>query len=248
MDSGPSAPRLIFLFTDFGAEGPYLGQMEAVLRTHAPGVPVINLVSNAPCGDPRRSAYLLAALSRYCPVDSVILSVVDPGVGGERLPVALHADGCWFVGPDNDLFNSIALQASRTEWHLIDWRPEVISSSFHGRDLFAPVAARIACNDFTWGQPWPGPDLQDWPADLTEIIYFDHYGNAIAGLRYRPEWDGRTLQVNGQSIPQAATFCAVEKGQAFWYRNSMGLVEVAVNQDRADRCLGLAVGMAIQLI
>lgn len=247
MDSSPSVSPLIFLFTDFGAEGPYLGQMEAVLRTHAPGVPVINLVSNAPCGDPRRSAYLLAALSRYCPAGSVILSVVDPGVGGERLPVVLHADGRWCVGPDNGLFNTVALQASRTEWHVIDWRPDALSSSFHGRDLFAPVAARIARDDFTWGHPWQGPDLQGWPADLAEVIYFDHYGNAITGLRYRPEWDGRTLRVSDLSIPQASTFCEVGKGHAFWYRNSMGLVEVAVNQDRADRCLGLAVGTEIHL-
>lgn len=247
MDSSPSASRLIFLFTDFGAEGPYLGQMEAVLRTHAPGVPVINLVSNAPCGDPRRSAYLLAALSHHCPAGGVILSVVDPGVGGERSPVVLHADGRSFVGPDNGLFNTVALQALRAEWHVIDWRPDALSSSFHGRDLFAPVAARIARNDSAWGHPWQGPDLWGWPADLAEVIYFDHYGNAITGLRYRPDLDGRTLRVNGRDIHQASTFCAVEQGHAFWYRNSMDLVEVAVNQDRADRCLGLAVGTEIHL-
>jgi hypothetical protein len=177
----------------------------------------------------------------------VILSVVDPGVGGERLPVVLHADRRWFVGPDNGLFNAIALQASMAEWYFIGWRPDTLSASFHGRDLFAPVAARIARNDFTWGHPWQGPDLQDWPADLAEVIYFDHYGNAITGLRYRPEWNGRALRVNDLSIPQASTFCEVGKGHAFWYRNSMDLVEVAVNQDRADRCLGLTVGMTIQL-
>ncbi|MGZ8219583.1 SAM hydrolase/SAM-dependent halogenase family protein [Methylomagnum sp.] len=247
MDSDSSAPGLIFLFTDFGAEGPYLGQMEAVLRMNAPGVPVINLVSNAPCGDPRHSAYLLAALSRHCPPDSVILGVVDPGVGGERLPVVLQEDGRWFVGPDNGLFNTVAAQASRVEWRVIDWRPDTLSASFHGRDLFASIAARIARNDFTWGQVWQGPDLQDWPADLAEIIYIDHYGNAITGLRYRAELDGQVLWVNGRSIPQASTFCEVGEGQAFWYRNSMDLVEVAVNRDRADRCLGLVVGMPIHL-
>jgi S-adenosylmethionine hydrolase len=142
---------MILLFTDFGAEGSYLGQMEAVLRRQAPGMNIINLLSNAPCGDPRRSAYLLAALCRCCTAGSVLLGRADPGVGGERLPVAMHAEGCRFVGPDNGLFNVVAAQVSKTEWRVIEWRPDDLSASFHGRDLFAPIAARIVLEDF------PGP-------------------------------------------------------------------------------------------
>jgi S-adenosylmethionine hydrolase len=237
---------MILLFTDFGAEGPYLGQMEAVLRRQAPGVDVINLLSNAPAGDPRRSAYLLAALCRCFPPEGIFLAVVDPGVGGERLPVVLHADGRWFVGPDNGLFNAVAVQSSDSEWRLIEWRPDQLSASFHGRDLFAPVAARIARGDLTWGRSCHrGPDLSAWPADLPEVVYFDHYGNAIIGMRYGTEFDGLCLVVNGRCIPQAQTFCAVAEGEAFWYGNSMGLVEIAVNRGRADRDLGLAPGMEI---
>lgn len=237
---------MIFLFTDFGAEGPYLGQMEAVLRLEAPGVPVINLLSNAPLADPLRSSYLLAALCRFSPPGSVFLAVVDPGVGGERQPLVVRADGRWFVGPGNGLFNTVTLQANRAEWQIIEWRPQSLSMSFHGRDLFAPVAARIARGDFTWARlPFGGPDLSRWPADLPEVIHIDHYGNALTGQRHSPELDGRILEVRGHRIAQAGTFCQVGEGQAFWYRNSMGLVEIAVNRDRADRCLGLAPGSEI---
>jgi S-adenosylmethionine hydrolase len=240
---------MILLFTDFGAEGPYLGQMEAVLRCQAPGVDVINLLSNAPAGDPRRSAYLLAALCRCFPPESIFLAVVDPGVGGGRLPVVLQADGRWFVGPDNGLFNVVAVQSSESEWRLIDWRPDRLSASFHGRDLFAPVAARIARGDWTWGSARPGvPDLSAWPADSPEIIYFDHYGNAITGVRYNAGFDGLDLAVNGRHIPHAETFCAVAEGEAFWYGNSMGLIEIAVNRGRADHGLKLAPGMPISFI
>jgi S-adenosylmethionine hydrolase len=234
---------VIVLFTDFGAAGPYLGLMEVALRSQAPDIPIINLVSDAPTGDPLRSGYLLAALGRALPSGSVVLSVVDPGVGGERLPVVLKAGDCWYVGPENGLFNTIACQSGQAEWWIIDWRPDRLSASFHGRDLFAPIAARIAQQDFSWKhRPYSGPDLGAWPADLDEVIYFDHYGNAITGRRYLPDLNGQSLRVNGWALPQAATFCEMPVGESFWYGNSMGLVEIAVNRGRADRSLNLKPG------
>ncbi|CAL1241233.1 SAM hydrolase/SAM-dependent halogenase family protein [Candidatus Methylocalor cossyra] len=240
---------MILLFTDFGAEGPYLGQMDAVLRQAAPGAEIINLVSDAPAGDPRLSAYLLAALCRFFPKDSIFVGVVDPGVGGDRLPVVLKADGRWFVGPDNGLFNTVAVQASQVEWQIIGWRPEQLSNSFHGRDLFAPVAARIERGDMTWsGGPYAGPDLSGWPTDFLRIVYVDHYGNAITGARYAASLAGLSLAVNDHRIPEAKTFSDVPEGQPFWYCNSMGLVEIAVNRGRADAELGLAPGMEIGFV
>ncbi|MDO9139608.1 MAG: SAM-dependent chlorinase/fluorinase [Methylobacter sp.] len=178
--------RQIILFTDFGPSGPYLGQMESVLRQTALNVPVINLLSNAPIADPRLSAYLLAALRHSFPVNSIFLAVVDPGVGGERKAVVLQADGQAFVGPDNGLLNTVAVQSQHTQWSEIIWRPERCSMSFHGRDIFAPIAAKLAINaadDLL--RPFDRNDLSAWPHDLAEVIYFDHYGNAMTGLRYR---------------------------------------------------------------
>jgi hypothetical protein len=237
---------MILLFTDFGAEGPYLGQMEAVLRLNAPGVDVINLVSNAPPGEPRLASYLLAALCRQFPEGSVFLCVVDPGVGGGRLPVALEADGRWFVGPDNGLLNTVAAQAQAAAWRLIAWRPAQISASFHGRDLFAPVAARIALGDCSGLEGWIGPALDAWPADLAAIVHIDRYGNAITGWRHRGGLDGQCLLAKGLRIPQGRTFGDRPPGAPFWYRNSMDLVEVAVNLGRADTLLGLGLGQGFR--
>ncbi|MDD5034326.1 MAG: SAM-dependent chlorinase/fluorinase [Methylococcaceae bacterium] len=238
---------MIFLFTDFGAEGPYLGQMEAVLRLAAPGVDVINLASNAPPGEPRLAAYVLAALAKRLPENSVFVCVVDPGVGGTRHPLVLEADERWFIGPDNGLLNAVAVQAKDVAWKIIDWRPEQLSASFHGRDLFAPIAAQIARQDFAWPhRRWPGPDLDGWPADIAAIVYFDHYGNAFTGWRYAQALDGKTLLVNGRRIPQARTFCDSARDLPFWYCNSLGLIEIAVNLNRADLALGLSLGMGLR--
>lgn len=236
----------IVLFTDFGPSGPYIGQMESVLRQTAPNIPIINLLSNAPAADPRLSSYLLAALRRSFPGDSIFLAVVDPGVGGERRAVVLQADGQIFVGPDNGLLNTVAVQSQNTNWSEIIWRPERCSMSFHGRDIFAPVAAKLAINkadDLL--QPFDRKDLNDWPQDLAEVIYFDHYGNAMTGLRYNETFSGKTLTVNGIQIKQADTFGAVEAQQAFWYKNSSGLVEIAVNRGRAELQLALELGARI---
>lgn len=235
---------MIGLFTDFGANGPYLGQMEVVLRKNAPGIDIVDLVNNAPLRDPLLSAYLLAAIHSNFPNNSVILCVVDPGVGGDRLPIVLSADGKWFVGPDNGLLNTTAMHATDTRWYTIEWKPHQLSSSFHGRDLFAPIAAGIAKGEISDEiQPFAGPDLSGWPIDLPSVIYIDHYGNAITGRRYTAKLDGKVLcLVNGTRIQQARFFCGVKEGQAFWYCNSNGLVEIAINQGRADRKLDLMLG------
>ncbi|MGZ5028152.1 MAG: SAM hydrolase/SAM-dependent halogenase family protein, partial [Methylobacter sp.] len=208
----------IVLFTDFGPSGPYVGQMESVLRLTAPNVPVINLLSNAPTAEPRLSSYLLAALRYSFPADTIFLAVVDPGVGGQRRAVVLQADGQTFVGPDNGLFNSVAVQSKNAKWSEIIWKPEHCSMSFHGRDLFAPVAAKLATNQADdLLRPFERDDLNVWPQDLAAVIYFDYYGNAMTGLRYREAFSGKTLTVNGVSVKHAATFSDVEAQQAFWY-------------------------------
>ncbi|HZD26702.1 MAG TPA: SAM-dependent chlorinase/fluorinase, partial [Alphaproteobacteria bacterium] len=136
---------MIVLFTDFGREGPYMGQMRAVLARRAPGVPVIDLIADVPAWDVRAGAYLLPAYAAEFPAGTVFLCVVDPGVGSARQPMALKADGRWYVGPDNGLFELVARRAAAARGWRIDWRPDrPLSASFHGRDLFAPVAADLA--------------------------------------------------------------------------------------------------------
>jgi len=241
---------MIVLFTDFGLHGPYTGQMKAVLHQTAPEVPIIDLFADAPVGNPKASAYLLAVYATWFPPGTVFLCVVDPGVGGARPAIILEADDRWYVGPGNGLFELVQRRAAKARSWGIEWKPERLSASFHGRDLFAPVAAMLAR-----GAPPPGllgKDVvdrrMDWPDDLCEIVYVDHFGNAMTGLRAATLPHEARLATAGRLLERAATFSDRPPGAAFWYENSNGLVEIAVNQGRADRDLGLAIGTPVQII
>jgi S-adenosyl-L-methionine hydrolase (adenosine-forming) len=234
---------MIALFTDFGLDGPYTGQMKAVLHRMAAGTPIIDLFADAPAGNPKASAYLLAAYAAWFPEQTIFLCVVDPGVGGERPAIFVEAEGRWYVGPGNGLFELVQRRAATARRFDIAFTPEHLSASFHGRDLFAPVAAMLARGDAPPGRPRNDDSDRraDWPDDLGEIVYVDHYGNAMTGLRARLAAAGRVLE-------RATTFSDRPPGTAFWYENSNGLVEIAVNQGRADRALGLAVGGAVEIV
>ena len=135
---------MIVLFTDFGLAGPYIGQVNAVLAETAPGVPVIQLFADAPAARPKPAAYLLAAYAAWFAAGTVLLCVVDPGVGSARRGLIAEAAGRLYVGPDNGLFELVLRRAAKPRCWEISWRPPVLSASFHGRDLFAPVAGRLA--------------------------------------------------------------------------------------------------------
>jgi len=237
---------MIVLFTDFGSSGPYIGQMEAVIYQYDPDIKIIRLVDNAPAGNPVLSSYLLAAFSHGFPPKTVFLSVIDPGVGGDRLPVVLKANDQYFVGPENGLFNTIAIQSEQL-WYKIIWQPDTCTSTFHGRDIFAPVAAMLSQGeDNKIIEPYPDVALDRWQADLNEVIYFDHYGNAMTGLRYHDDMKNKRLKVGNFVLERAGTFCNVEPDQVFWYCNSSGLVEVAVNQGNAQSQLSLELAMTVE--
>lgn len=242
--------RPIALFTDFGEGGLYVGQMKAVLAVQAPGASVIDLMADAPAFDPRASAYLLAALLPYLPANAVVLAVVDPGVGTARTPMIADADGRLLVGPDNGLFEFALRRSARARAWRIDWRPDRLSTTFHGRDLFAPVAARLAKGttpEAAGAAPMAVPRRADWPEDWSAIIYIDQYGNAMSGLRATALGADTVVEVAGRRLTRATTFGAVPPGTAFWYENSLGLVEIAVNQGMASTDLGLSVGTRLGL-
>lgn len=239
---------MLVLMTDFGLSGPYVGQMKAVLYQQAPGVPVVDLFADAPVCNPRASAYLLDAYAQQFPEGSVFLSVIDPGVGTEaRRPIIIEADGRWYVGPDNGLMSLVARRASSVRCWEITWSPERLSSSFHGRDLFAPVAARLALGELPAGQ-LTDPTLPPWPDDLAEVVYIDHFGNAMTGIRGILLSASTAIGIGQMQLRHAATFGAVARGEAFWYVNANGLVELAVNQGRADVQLQLAVGSPVEIL
>ena len=232
---------MIALFTDFGSQDPYVGQLHAVLARHAPGVAVIDLFHHVPSYDIRAGAYLLPAYISVFPDETIFVCVVDPGVGGERRPVLLRTDNSWFVGPDNGLFQILARRAASHECFAIDWRPDNLSHSFHGRDLFVPVAAMLACGEKPDVTPVDLSLHQDseWPDDLAEVVYIDHFGNATSGYRANKLPHGAQIEISGSLLRRATTFADVAPGEAFWFENANGLVEFAVNQGCASDLLSL---------
>lgn len=241
---------MIVLFTDFGLEGPYTGQVKAVLHRTAPGVPVVDLFADAPAGRPKPAAYLLAAYGAWFPPGTVLLAVIDPGVGSVRAPVIVESDGRWYVGPDNGLFEVVTRRAAAPRTWEILWRPEALSASFHGRDLFAPVAGQLARGELPSHRPRAAETGRhpDWPDDLPEIIYIDRYANAMTGLRAACLANEARLTVCGRALRRARTFSDVPPGEAFWYANSNGLAEIALNAGNAADALGLVIGDPVAIL
>lgn len=244
---------MIVFATDFGCCSPYTGQMEAVIRQRAPGVDIIHLFSDLPQYDPRASAYLLAMYVAEFPPDTVFLCVVDPGVGtDQRDPVVCRIDGRWYVGPNNGLFNVIAQRAeqrAQMQCWKITFAPAHLSNSFHGRDIFAPVAAGLALGAPIPGEPQPTMSLFEpsWPADHFHIVYTDQYGNAITGIRADQLLVTDSVRVREQWFSYAKVFAEVAPAAPFWYCNANGLVELAINRGNAAARFKLHTGLAVQI-
>lgn len=230
---------MIILFTEFGHSGPYLAQMQAVLIEQEPAIPVLEMMSDAPKFNPYASSILLAAYSRSFPVGTIFVCVIDPGVGSERLPVVVEADGKFYVGPDNGLFTQVVEHcANATSW-IISYKTNSLCDTFHGRDVFAPVAAMIACGEVVPGKLIPTQQLyssgMEESDSKNQIVYIDHYGNCIIAFLAGTLSLEQSICVNSHSLAYARTFADEEHGSAFWYENSSNLIEIAVNCGDASK-------------
>jgi S-adenosylmethionine hydrolase len=235
---------VIALFTDFGHSGPYTGQMKAVLHERAPAVPVVDLLATAPRFDPRLSSYLLSACCFGFPAGTVFLCVVDPGVGSDRAPVFIKADGCYYVGPDNGLFSMIVRRSADVEAWEIRTDETGAAPTFHGRDIFAPVAAMLAIGvepEASIRDPVT-LDRPDWPDDTAAVLAIDDYGNVITGLRGSVFRNAEPFFWKDREIVRARTFSDVEVGQAIYYENSSGLIEIAVRNGSAAELFEARIG------
>lgn len=237
---------MIVLFTDFGVRDPYVGQVKARLAERAPAQLVVDLLHEVPDFNPHAGAHLLAALASGFPPGSVFLAVVDPGVGTPRDAVVAMAGGRWFVGPDNGLLSVVVARHADGRLWRITWQPDMLSATFHGRDLFAPIAADIALGEFPQAKlsPITRLNVEFDAGDLDRVIYIDHYGNAWTGVRNVPK--GARITAAGQLFRHSESFGFVAKGEGFWFNNSVGLLELAVNRGSAA-ALGLKVGDAVQV-
>lgn len=235
------SPRPIFFFTDFGWSGPYAGQLAAAVLSVDPAIPIVHLMHDAPSMRPDLAAYLLRGCCRSLPDGAIVVAVVDPGVGGERDALQVEANGLTLIGPDNGL---LARVDDIEAVHRLDWRPAALSSSFHGRDLFAPAAARLAGGNVIQFTTLPRTQMvgADWPADTAKIIYIDAFGNAMTGVDAGNVSKNSRVSIAGRSLAYAETFCRAATGQPFWFANSQGLVELAANGTSVVKQLSLVLG------
>lgn len=238
---------MIVLFTDYGLHGPYIGQVEAVLSRESPKSTVINLFTDLPRQNARAAAYLLAAYASEFAKGSIFFCVVDPEVGSfNDNPVVMRLDNRWYIGPDNGVFDLLVRRSSNIECWKINWRPEKISSTFHGRDLYAPICAMIANGIDIPGEKIQWRDKHQWPDDLNEIIYIDDFGNCMTGLRAAEVKREALLKVANRNLNFASTYSTASETDPFWYENSNGLVEIAINKGSAAEALQLVIGSKVE--
>jgi hypothetical protein len=244
--------RTIALFTDFGSEDIYVGQLHLVAKRTKPDCHLVDLFHNVNNFDIRGGATLLAAMLNYLPHDSIVVGVVDPGVGGERVPIAVELGERWLVGPDNGLFSrSIAWSTFEARYWTLETSIDV-ARTFHGRDIFLPAAIELAGREL--GKIHRAKDVgdlltfrhaEDIKCDDYRVIHIDHYGNLISGIRGAAIPTYQTVVISGWELAHADFYECVPVGECFWHVNSIGLLEISANQDSAARALDVKGGAEI---
>jgi hypothetical protein len=254
---------VITLTTDFGHADWFVGTMKGVVLSIHPGVTVVDISHDIPRGDIWAGAFALASSYRFFPRRTVHVAVVDPGVGSERAALAVRTADCFFVGPDNGIL-SLAMRQERVQTiHRIEnerYFLHPVSRTFHGRDIFAPVAAHLSL-----GVPCArlGPACQEmkrltWPKARRDrrgvhgqVVHVDRFGNAITNVSNalfnlrRSHW---TVWWNGKKLCAVEDFYqAVAEGKPVAVPGSAGFLEIAINGGSVASELGLRNGSKVVL-
>jgi S-adenosylmethionine hydrolase len=259
------APSVITLTTDFGTGDAYVGSMKGVILSIHPFARIVDITHELPAHRILPAALLLRETCPRFPPGTIHVAVVDPGVGGRRTPLLLRIDDRFYIGPDNGLFGLLLADLpSQGAWKLQN--PEhflhPVSSTFHGRDIFAPVAARLASGipPEAFGPVAAEPSKLSVPPHVEEperltgeVLWIDRFGNCVSNLSERvvSQWAaGAPFTVHAASNRIAAiskTYESAPRGEALGLINSMGYLEIACNQARAESVLGLREGDAVVL-
>jgi S-adenosylmethionine hydrolase len=244
--------RIITLLTDFGTADGYVGEMKGVLAANAPDCALIDIAHDVAPHDVEGGRLALARYWHRFPVGTVHLAVVDPGVGSSRAALAMESEGRFLVGPDNGILSPAMLHPGARCVTLAV--PASAAPTFHGRDVFAPAAAKLAQGVAldALGTLCTDPIVRRTPeavrrADGTiagTIITIDRFGNLVTNLVSR---HGGTIEVAGRSLPMRRTYGDVEAGEVVALVGSSGLVEIAVRDGSAAEVLGAARGNTVVL-
>lgn len=255
--------RTVTILTDFGLDDWFVGTIKGVISGIAPRAAVVDLAHGIAPGNVRSGAFALAVSCRFFPRSTVHLAIVDPGVGSARSPIAVRTRDYVFVGPDNGVLSwALRNEQVREIRHLENsryFRPDV-SRTFHGRDIFAPVAAYL-CQGVPLSRlgpeaksiielPWPQPRIES-SRIRGEILFVDHFGNAISNIPNDLVQHGEgtvRVQLPRRRLCRLRThYQSVPAGKPVAVPGSTGFVEIAVNDGNASRALGLKVGIAIAI-
>jgi S-adenosylmethionine hydrolase len=241
---------VVTFLSDYGPGDEYVGVVHGVIASIAPDARIIDLGHGVPPQDVRTGARRLARSLPFVPA-GVHLAVVDPGVGGSRRAVALRAGDRWLVGPDNGLLLDAASRcggvSAAYDVGESPWRLEPVSATFHGRDIFAPVAAHLALGETPSGAFDPAglvrlerPVASEGGAIVLEV---DGFGN----LRLDAPAGTPAERVNGHAVVNARTFGDVAPGALLLYADSDGGLALAVNGGSAAELLGVRAGDELRL-
>lgn len=263
MDHSTSNFTLVALLSDFGNADTYVGVMKGVIARISPTTQTVDLTHAIPPQNVALASFQLGSTWPYFPEGTVYLAVVDPGVGGQRRAIAIQVAAGLLVGPDNGVFSQVLRQSPAiAAVHLTNpqyWRTAQPSTTFHGRDIFAPVAAYLASGVplRAMGDPIAPADLvclpppewhQDGPRISGAIQAIDHFGNLITtvpGNLLNGNW---VVQVGDQQIPSGTTYGSASPGSLVSFVGSHSWLEIAVNSGSAQQALGLRLGDAIQIV
>jgi len=250
------APALVTLTTDLGTADGYVGAMKGVLQRTAPGVVVVDIAHDVPRHDIAAGAHALATAAPWFPAGTVHVGVVDPGVGGSRRGVVVVARQQLFVGPDNGLFSLAAPEpAAAYEIAAPGFRAERVSPTFHGRDLFAVAAARLAAGA---APEEVGPRVAlvgrlaedaTGSAGAHRVVHVDAFGNLITDIAAEAVPAGARVRVGGRDVgPLCRTFEDVARGELLAYVGSGGTVAIAVREGSAAERLGTGRAAPVEVV
>lgn len=257
-------PAIVTLLSDFGSTSPYPAAMKAVLAGLCDAT-LIDITHDVRPHDVRMGAYLLAVVAPWLPAGTVHLAVVDPGVGTARRALIVQAGGQSFVGPDNGLLIPAARRVGRPKSFEITAREiltPAISFTFHGRDVFAPTAGRLAAGTPAEALGTPADEYVDLEfgagrrhGDALDgsVIYIDPFGNLITNIASDLLVGlGKRVQVRvGRHVHAAhivRTYGEVAKGDLVVVPGSDGLVEIAVREGSAASALGARGDAAVSIV
>ena len=251
---------IITLTTDFGLTDPYVGIMKGVILDIAPAVQIVDITHEIPSYDIGEAAFLLDSAWRYFPAGTIHVVVVDPGVGSARRPIAMSVNGHVFVAPDNGVLSWVQRGGSPRTYHITNarWFKPFVSSTFHGRDVFAPVAAHLALDGALDAvgpviqnhHQLPLPEVRSLPGHRLKgtVLRIDRFGNVITNLQ-RKHLNGsfRIRTGTGEVRQVASNYAEGPSGEVFAIEGSTGYIELSLNQGSAAERFGLHRGSEIEV-